>query len=69
MSLGLVFALLGAALAVGLAGMGSAIGIGIAGQVGAGVTAEDPEKFGKIMILEALPTSQSIFKAPALARV
>ena len=61
MTLGLALALLGAALAVGLTGFGSAIGIGLAGQVGSGVTAEDPEKFGKIMVLEALPSSQSIY--------
>lgn len=33
---GIVFALLGVAVAVGLAGMGSAWGVGIAGQAAAG---------------------------------
>ena len=32
MSLGLVFAMLGAALAAGLAGVGSAIGVGMVGR-------------------------------------
>ena len=41
-SLGTFYALLGAALAAGLAGAGSAIGVGLAGKAVAGVTAEDP---------------------------
>ena len=42
---GNVYALLGAALAVILAGMGSAIGVGIAGQAASGVVTEDSQKF------------------------
>ena len=41
-NLGLVYALLGAAVAVFLAGAGSAIGVGVAGQAAAGVVTEDP---------------------------
>ena len=37
MNLGLVYALLGAALAVGVAGVGSAKGVGIASEAAAGV--------------------------------
>ena len=47
-NMGLVYALLGAALAVILAGMGSAYGVGIAGQAAAGVVTEDPAKFAKV---------------------
>ncbi|MFI3229457.1 MAG: V-type ATP synthase subunit K [Bacillota bacterium] len=61
MTLGTVMALLGAALAVGLAGIGSAIGVGKAGQAAAGVTAEDPDKFVKCLILELLPATQGIY--------
>ena len=57
---GNVFALLGAAVAA-LAGIGSAIGVGIAGQAAAGVLAEDPKKFGKTLILQALPGTQGIY--------
>ena len=57
---GNVFALLGAAVAR-LAGIGSAIGVGIAGQAAAGVLAEDPKKFGKTLILQALPGTQGIY--------
>ena len=48
---GIVFALLGVAVAVGLAGMGSAWGVGIAGQEAAGVVTEDPGKFAKVLVL------------------
>lgn len=61
MELGLALAILGAALAVGLAGMGSALGVGIAGQAASGVVSEDPEKFGKVLLLEALPGTQGIY--------
>ena len=47
-NLGLVYALLGAAVAVFLAGAGSAIGVGIAGQAASGVVTEDPSKFAKV---------------------
>lgn len=58
---GLIFALLGAALATGLTGIGSARGIGIVGQAGAGVVTEDPDKFGKALILELLPGTQGLY--------
>ena len=58
---GIVLALLGAALAVGLAGIGSAVGIGLVGQSGAGVITEDPDKFGQTLLLQALPGTQGIY--------
>ena len=51
----------GAALAVFLAGFGSAKGIGLAGQAANGVLAEDPDKFGQLLILVALPGTQGIY--------
>lgn len=60
-NLGVVFALLGAALAALLAGTGSAIGVGRTGQAAAGVVTEDPSKFGKILILQLLPGTQGIY--------
>lgn len=59
--MGQIFALLGAALAVGLAGSGSARGVGVAGEAAAGVVAEDPTKFGKVMVLQLLPGTQGIY--------
>ena len=59
--LGMVYALLGAAIAVILAGMGSAIGVGIAGQAASGVVTEDPSKFAKVLIMQLLPGTQGIY--------
>ncbi len=61
MPLGFLMALLGAALAVILSGIGSAIGVGLAGQAAAGIMSEDPEKFGSILLLTALPGTQGIY--------
>lgn len=58
---GLAIALIGAALAAALAGCGSAIGVGMAGQAAAGVTTEDSNKFGKVLILQLLPGTQGIY--------
>ncbi len=51
----------GAAIAVFLAGFGSSIGISIAGQAADGVLTEDPDKFGPLLILVALPGTQGIY--------
>jgi len=59
--LGLVLALAGAAMSVILAGVGSIIGVGKSGQAGAGVVSEEPEKFGKVLLLQALPSTQGIY--------
>ena len=59
--LGTGLALLGAALAVGMCGIGSSIGVSRAGQAAAGVTAEDPDKFMKCLILELIPATQGIY--------
>ncbi len=59
--MGTMLALLGAALAAGLAGSGSALGVGIAGESGAGVMTEDPGKFGLVLLLQALPGTQGIY--------
>ena len=48
---GIVWALLGAAISVALAGIGSAIGVGTAGRAAAGVVTEDPDKFAKVLLL------------------
>ncbi|MCI5893535.1 MAG: V-type ATP synthase subunit K [Clostridiales bacterium] len=60
-SLGIVFALAGAALAALMAGIGSAIGVGMSGEAAAGVVTEDPNKFGKVLILQLLPGTQGIY--------
>lgn len=60
-NLGLFYALLGAALAVLLAGMGSSIGVGTAGQAASGVMTEDPSKFAKVLVMQLLPGTQGLY--------
>ena len=61
MTMGTFYALLGAAIAVMLAGAGSAMGVGIAGQAAAGVMSEKPELFAKVLIMQLLPGTQGIY--------
>ena len=61
MSIGLVLALAGAALAALMAGIGSAKAVGMAGEAAAGVVTEDPNKFSKVLILQLLPGTQGIY--------
>lgn len=60
-NLGIVLALFGAALSVVLAGIGSARAVGMVGESAAGVIIEEPEKFGKTLILQLLPGSQGLY--------
>ena len=48
--LGVFFGVLGAVLAVLMAGVGSAIGVGLGGQAAAGIVTEDPKKFSKVLL-------------------
>ncbi|MDD3726613.1 MAG: V-type ATP synthase subunit K [Candidatus Ratteibacteria bacterium] len=59
--MGMIYALTGAALAVFLCGTGSSIGIGYAGRAANGVLSEEPEKFGTMLLLVALPGTQGIY--------
>jgi V/A-type H+/Na+-transporting ATPase subunit K len=61
MSLGQILALLGAAIAVILAGMGSSKGVGIAGETAAGVATESPELASKLFVLQLIPGTQGIY--------
>jgi V/A-type H+/Na+-transporting ATPase subunit K len=54
-------AILGAALAIIMAGIGSAIGVGLVGEAANGVVTEDPDKFGQALLLQALPGTQGIY--------
>lgn len=58
---GFVFAAMGIALAVILPGIGSAKGVGLVGEAAAGLITEEPEKFGKALILELLPGTQGLY--------
>jgi len=61
LSIGLFFALGGAAIAAFLPGIGSSIGVGIVGQGASGVIAEDPNKFSRLLILQLLPGTQGFY--------
>jgi V/A-type H+-transporting ATPase subunit K len=52
---------LGCALAIGIAGVSSAIGLALAGSSAVAVTAEKPDLFGKCLVLQVLPMTQSVY--------
>lgn len=58
---GTIIGALGAAIAILVAGMGSAKGVGMVGEAAAGLTVEEPEKFGKALILQLLPGTQGLY--------
>ena len=53
--------ILGCALAIGIAGISSAIGLALAGSSAIAVTAEKPNLFGKLLVLQVLPMTQSVY--------
>ena len=61
MTIGVALAIAGAVIAAIMSGIGSAKGVGMAGQAAAGVCTEDPNKFGKVLILQLLPGTQGIY--------
>ena len=61
LSTGAAIGMLGAGLAVCLAGAGSAKGTGIAGEAGTGLLSQDPTKLGKIMIIQVVPGTQGLY--------
>ncbi len=61
MTTGLWLSILGAALATFLPGLGSAIGVGTTARAAAGVLSEDPDKFGRLFLLVALPGTQGFY--------
>ena len=60
-TLGTGLVLLGAGFAAGLSTMGTGFGSGSAGEAAAGVVAERPNLFVKMLILQAMPGSQMIY--------
>lgn len=58
---GTTFAVLGAALATILPGIGSARGVNLVARATAGLISEEPGKYGKSMLLQALPMTQGIY--------
>jgi V/A-type H+-transporting ATPase subunit K len=58
---GVGLAILGAAVVTMLGGVGSAKGIRIAASQAAGVLSEQPDLFGKLLVLIALPGTQGFY--------
>ena len=58
---GQLLAVFGAVIAFLVSGVGSSKGVALAGETGAGVLTEDPSKFGSVVILQALPSTQAIY--------
>jgi len=61
MDIGLGLAVGGAALAAFLAAAGSSWGIAVAAEAAAGVLTEDPDKFGRLLVMIALPGTQGFY--------
>lgn len=61
MDIGLALSVAGVAIAVLLGGIGSAWGVAIAGEAAGGVLTEDPEKFGRLLVMIALPGTQGFY--------
>lgn len=57
---GVVFAALGIAVAM-LSGIGSAKGVGMVGEAASGLIIEEPEKFGRSLVLQLLPGTQGLY--------
>ena len=58
---GLFWALLGVALAVLVPGLGSSKGVGMVGEAASAVISDEPEKFGQLLLLQALPATNGIY--------
>ncbi len=58
---GQVIAILGIALCAITCGIGSALGLKYTGSAAAGVMAEEPKKFSRIIVLVLLPATQGLY--------
>ncbi|MCM1289369.1 MAG: V-type ATP synthase subunit K [Corallococcus sp.] len=58
---GLTLGIIGLALTTLLCGIGSGLGLHATAKASAGVLAEDPKKFGKVIILTLLPATQGLY--------
>ncbi|HLR71178.1 MAG TPA: V-type ATP synthase subunit K [Pseudogracilibacillus sp.] len=58
---GYIFSAMGIAFAVIFAGAGSAKGVGMTGEAATALIKEQPEKFGKSLILQLLPGTQGLY--------
>lgn len=59
--MGMFLTLLGASIAVALPSIGSSKGVGVASEAANGLTALDPSKFGKLLVLQLLAGTQGLY--------
>ena len=59
--LGIILAVIGAALSVTLASIGSSKGVGMVGEASTPVLIDDPSKFSRLLILQLLPGTQGLY--------
>ncbi|HAL44988.1 MAG: hypothetical protein A2Y12_10075 [Planctomycetes bacterium GWF2_42_9] len=59
--IGLACAVAGAAIATAVSGVGSSIGLCTAANAASGVLNEKPERYGSLMLLVLLPSTQGIY--------
>lgn len=60
-TMGTIYAISGAGIALGVAGLSTAYGVKAAGIAGAGAVAEKKEHFKNALILQALPQTQTVY--------
>jgi len=53
--------IIGCALSMGIAGIGSSMGLMLAGSSAVAVTGEKPELFGKCLVFQVLPMTQTVY--------
>jgi len=53
--------IMGCMIAIAITGIASAIGLTLAGTSAVAVTAEKPELFGRLLVLQVLPMTQSVY--------
>lgn len=58
---GIILAVIGMALVVAIPGMKSGIGVSQVGQAATSVLIDEPEKFGKALLLQMMPASQGLY--------
>lgn len=60
-TMGHVYGILGAAMAIIASCIGSVIGVGKAGLMAGGILSKDPSKFGGMLIIQLLPATQGLY--------
>lgn len=61
LTLGIVYALIGAGISSALGAIGSSKGVGAVASASAGLLSKEPKKFGQALVLAALPTTQALY--------